>query len=160
VSVVAPCVLSVLTGHQARRQQAEDWARQDEVADRLTAAQHAAADKAAEAAELLLESNERVAEAATTQTLLAEGVDRKLDAIHGLVNSTLTAAKESEMAAKESELAALVRLVDFVAGGSDAGAIDRLDTQIAGLHTELAELRTELDDRAKATVVADDDLNG
>ena len=160
VGVVIP-VLLVRNAESARREdQAEaarlhredrdaEWARQDEVAaraaqtaDAIAAAQQGAADRAAEAARLLLENNERVA-----QTQLE--TNGKLDVIHTLVNSSMTAAMQSEFDAVTRELAMMREVVELKrATGMEpsTAALAAIDVT----ETKLSELADALDDRAKA----------
>jgi hypothetical protein len=129
------------SAHVARRNRNEDYARQDEVAARADAV----ASKAEEAARLLVIDNARRAAALETSDLLVNG---KLDQIHGLVNSTLTAAKESELYALRGQLAALLRILDLQPTGAD-----RAD--VAELERRIAELAAQLADRATQTEMAD-----
>lgn len=141
-----------LTGRQRGRDRREDWARQDTVAARV----EAVADRAAEAARVLLVANERVAEQAAAD---AAEVSGKLGQIHELVNSSLTAQME-EAAAALSQQAVLMR--EVVALNRAAGrepsteALDAIDA----IDARVAELQARLTDRAKSTKIADAQVAG
>ncbi len=110
-SLSSPMILAWFTGRQLRASKKEDYARSDAVAAQAAEAarllaeqQNMAATKAAEAATLLLASNERVAE--TADITLG-----KLDVIHTLVNSSLTAAMQSELDATISQVVLMKEIV-------------------------------------------------
>jgi hypothetical protein len=152
---------------KAEKQRADDVARQNEVAreaaDLLVASQEQsrhdlaqiaedqavrardaalAADgvaaQAAEAASLLVESNERIASTAAT-------TNGKLDVIHTLVNSNLTTEMQGRLEEMEARLALMREVVDLkrAAGKKPTvavnAAIKATEAGIAGLQTELAE---------------------
>jgi len=124
-SIVSPIVVAVL----ASRSKSEEWARQDEVA--------------------------RVLVAADKQKLDAQRmIDIKLETIHKLVNSNLTAALQSEYDARTAELVTLIELTDLKkAQGKQptAATIDR----IAATKAKLTELRITLDARATEQRIID-----
>src|SRR5512140_1941118 len=100
-ATASPIILSALTNTNTRRMREQDWERQDEVAR-----------KAADAADALLEANK------TTNS--------KLEVIHTLVNSNMTAAMQAELDATERELALMKSVVELhrVAGKApDGGAL-------------------------------------
>lgn len=137
VSVIAPMVVGVMTNRQRRAEKREDWARQDAVAA-----------QAAQAARLLLAENEKVREA-------AESTQQKLDVIHVLVNSNMTAAMQAELDATRRDLVSLreVARLNEEAGRpmtEDAGAV------IAETEQRIAKLAADLRDRLEQTVVADE----
>ena len=111
----------------------QDYARQDAVAD-----------QAAEAARLLLEANERVAAQTADALRITEG---KLNQIHELVNSNMTASITDQLLANEQLLVALKLLAgsnnDPVAAGT-----------IVATQDKIGELRSRLSDRATATRIA------
>ena len=122
-AVIAPLVLSFYTNRQHQQDRAEDRADRDDVAD-----------QAAKAAELLLASNKKVADAAAT-TAASQG--DTLNAIHTLVNSNLTTSMEAELAATEAALLMMKEL------GRPLAAIVITEARVTELHAALA-------DRAKA----------
>lgn len=154
VAVLGPLAVAIgtafqiyVTGVQRRKEQAveaalrreekqADWARQDQVANRLTERQDAIARQAAEAARLLVVNNELVAETSASQ-------GAQLDVIHTLVNSTLTGAKQATLEALQGQLLLLERFTP-----EDADLIDAAQAAIA-------ELRAELSDRTTQTEIAD-----
>lgn len=174
--VVGPSVLAFITGRQRkadrieesklrREEKEQDWQRQDDVAAQAvkaaSLAQEAvaaqaiqaaeAATQAAEAARLLVESNEAVAEIAReTNTRL----DSKLDIIHTLVNSNMTAAMQSEMDSTIRELAGLKEIVRL---NKLAGSAPSEEALAAILSTEakIVELQTNLNDRRSQAETAE-----
>jgi hypothetical protein len=130
-STVAPVTMAIVTARQTRADKKADWARQDAVAK-----------KAEEAAALLLKANERVAE----NTRLTQN---KLDVIHTLVNSQMTAAMQAELDATARELAMMQEVITLkeVAGHiPTAEAISAVESTRA----KLAELRARIEDRLHA----------
>lgn len=103
-----------------------DWERQDEVANRLVKQQTRAADAV-----------EQVAVVAG-QTATEQG--RKLDQIHTLVNSNMTAAMEDSLAWAQ---ALLLQLEKEVNPNVDAvSAIEALKSRIGTLQHDLADRKT------------------
>jgi hypothetical protein len=148
-SITAPLILAHRTERMHREDRLADYERQDKVARAaeqtatdLIASQKRIADQAAEAAKLLLDANERVART-------AQVTNGKLDVIHTLVNSNMTAAMQSEYDATVRELAMMreVMALKEAAGGSP-GAEAR--AAIAATEVKLAELAAALEDRAEA----------
>lgn len=131
-AVISPLLMSWLSNRHRREEKLEDYARQDEVARKADVA----TGKVAEAARLLLESNARVAKR-------AEVTDGKLDQIHVLVNSTLSAAKVSELNA----FIALLALMQ------DPASFD--PDQIEPTQKKIVELKALVRERAEQTVLAD-----
>ena len=127
IAACSPLLLAHLTNRQRRSDKREDWARSDAVAE-----------KAAEAARLLLAANERVAE--TTAV-----TNEKLDVIHGLVNSQMTAAIQAELGATERELVLLRRLAAIAAPDDEVQAAEATAT------AKIAELRATLADRLQSS---------
>jgi hypothetical protein len=131
--VVGPLLLAYLTGRQRRTEKIEDYKRQDAVAA-----------QAAEAARLLLASNRQAA-------AVAQMTNTKLDVIHTLVNSTLTAAIEAQLDATVQQLA-MMRQVVALAGNGEMGPSDE---SLAAVESKIAELRVSLSDRMEQTRVAE-----
>jgi len=117
-----------------RESKLEDWAREDQVAA-----------KAAEAAKLLLEQNKVVADAAAT-------TNAKLDVIHVLVNSNMTAAMQAEYDATVRELAMMreVARLNRIAGTEPS--VEAL-AAIDATAVKIAELKATLSDRLKQTEI-------
>jgi hypothetical protein len=148
-SALGSALVAYITYRQRRAEKAQDWARQDQVADRAAAQakaaeerQNAVAAQAAEAARLLLAANAEVA-AVARQT--AESVDGKLNQIHELVNSNLTSALEDQLLARE-QLVVMMRERPVTSPEARRALED--------MEAKVAELRAKLADRAKQTVVA------
>jgi len=126
-SILGPCVLMLLTGHQRSKEKQEDWRREDIVAE-----------KAAEAAKLLLAENKKVAAS-------AKEASGKLDAIHILVNSNMTAAMEAQLVALQGQLVVMNRLAKIEDPTvNEQAAINAVEKQIA-------ELTATVRDRLAAT---------
>jgi hypothetical protein len=107
-SITAPAILLHRTEKMHKQDREAEWARQDQAAADLIASQKVIADKAAEAAELLLASNresiQRTDEVARVAEATASRTDAKLDQldlqtkrIHILVNSDMTAARQAQL---------------------------------------------------------------
>src|SRR5688572_3133885 len=116
-TVIGPIVATHFTNRALALRTAADYKRQDEVADRLLTQQQAVATKltarqdkialqAAEAAELLLAANERVAKASADAKI-------RLDQIHTLVNANLSAAIQEAADAIRREIAMMSELMDL-----------------------------------------------
>ena len=114
-----------------REDREAEWARQDELAARAARAQHDLSEQAAEAARMLMDTN------------------GKLDVIHTLVNSNMTAAMQSEYAAVVRELAVMREIMELKkANGLEPSTA--VLTAIAATEIKLNELRAALEDRAEA----------
>jgi len=157
--VALPAVLAVvitpfIAGHYRRVERKEDWARQDEVADRLKVAQDAttAATQRVAAAQVI--TTERVAEVAVAVRDANSITDGKLDQIHTLVNSNLTSAKEDQLDEAKIVLVSLEEIVDLK---RNAG-IEPSETAmlvIQAQRVKIAKLVAEVDDRLKQTQVGE-----
>lgn len=130
-----------------RQEKLEDWARQDAVAERLSNRQDAIAAQTQETAELLLQNNKDVA-------ITARAANTKLDVIHTLVNSNMTAALQGELDSARANLATLRELIGLrVAQGQEPDE----DTRVAlkALEDKVGRLAANLHDRIEQTKVAD-----
>lgn len=125
VSVFSPWLLARQLNAQALRLKAEDYARQDVVAERAAAA------------------NKQAAEVANVQVA-------KLDQIHSLVNSSMTAAMEKELLATELNLTLLEELAQATGKPPSSFAAER----IVATKIQIAELKAKLADRLKQTTAA------
>jgi hypothetical protein len=142
--------------------------KQDQVAARTDAV----AAQAAEAAALLLEKQDQVAERtdAVAATLLhaneevavaartsRDKLAGKLDVIHTLVNSNLTAAIQSELVAIENQLVMMHEMVDLRKAAGQATSAGTL-AAIGSLETHIEELRTQLAERKRQDELANAQL--
>lgn len=127
-TVFSPLLLSWLTGRQRRAEKKQDWKRQDEVAE-----------QAAKAAALLLAQNKVVAAAAGI-------INEKLDTIHTLVNSQMTAALQSESDAITRELAMMKEVIALKRASGQEPSQGALEAIVA-TEAKIAELRAVLADR-------------
>lgn len=125
--------------------------RQDIVAARLLANQTKVADKAAEAAALLLEANERVARQTAEADSATQG---QLREIHGLVNSNLTAAMRAEYEAVAQQLVVMRELAALRAEVGQEPSMEARSA-IQSIEARVAELHANLGDRLEATRAAE-----
>jgi hypothetical protein len=127
-AIASPFALAWQVNRNAAKVRAADWARQDAVAA-----------KAEDVARRLLAANERVAEDAKT-------VSGKLDVIHELVNSSMTAAMQGEHDAMVRELAMMREVIALKEANGHAPGVEALAT-IEATETRIAELSAALADR-------------
>jgi hypothetical protein len=131
-STASPLTLSYLTNRHNRADRLEDWARQDAVAA-----------KAATTASLLVENNKKVAQStAITNT--------KLDVIHTLVNSNMTAALQSELGAVKRELVLIREVMKLNRADGHEISVETLATEQTAV-VKVAELSAALLDRLSNT---------
>ena len=155
-AVVAPAVTIALQNRGKRqeketeveahsREKREDWARQDQVADRLIEANREVARMAAQSS-------------ATTDAKLDKAAAATA-VIHTLVNSTLTEAKKVALRALRTSLIAITDLNEL--GTRIIPPIfpspERL-AEIDSIRSQITELEIELAGRAAAATVVDDQL--
>ena len=140
-TVVGPTVAILVGAHISAAKEERDYKRQDEVADRVAAA----AVQAESAAKLLVASNAEVAVAAVAAAAITNG---KLDTIHTLVNSNMTAAMQGEHDSTVRELAALQEIAAMrTEGGTKPSPATTIAIEMA--EAKINELRAQLADRAK-----------
>ncbi len=145
-SILTPIVVGSFQYLIRRKELLHAEERQDAVAVQAAEAarllaerQDQAADKAAEAAELLLAANERVAQT-------AQSTNDKLDTIHTLVNSNMTAALQAEFDATVREEAMMQEVIEL----KRAAGREPSETAQAALITtraKIAELSANLTTR-------------
>lgn len=165
VAVIGPFLLAWLQGRQRtadmhaeaqlrREERAEDYARQDLVAERLTRRNDEVAAKAQQvaiqtqtAAQLLLQNNEKVAAA-------TKAANTKLDVIHTLVNSNMTSALQGQLDAHKAQLVTLRELIALrVTMGQSPD--DETSAALLALETRVGALAANLRDRIEQTKIAD-----
>lgn len=104
------------------------------------------------------ERQDKVALALIQQNAIVAAANRvqnaKLDVIHTLVNSEMTAAKQSEHDARSNELVALLEAVD-VRRLQGREPTTEGQTYLAGLRSRIAALRVELDERQRLQKLVD-----
>jgi hypothetical protein len=169
-SITAPMILAHRTERMHREDQLADYQRQDEVAKRAKETALAMAVQqdviiqqqkdAAEAARMRAEQAKR------TAAVTAKSTDDKLDIIHRLVNSTLSAALAAELDALVGSLAMMKEVADLkkAAGHEPAGesaiAIQSTEAKIAEIRATLASRLEQAEaiavDAAAATDTAKD----
>lgn len=153
-STIGPVTLAHLTGKQRMKEKIEDWRRQDEVARRadevahqLLEKQNETAAKTTEAAELLVENNKVVAKTARV-------TNEKLDVIHTLVNSNMTAALQAELDATQAQ-AVLMREVLQLREDQGKEPNEEALSVLEALDANIQKLAANLKDRLEQTKVAD-----
>lgn len=146
-SVIAPMVLGRVNSASQLRMNAQNWRRQDAVAA-----------KAAEAARLLLaaqqETIKRTDEVAKVAASADKDITKQLSIIHHLVNSELTAARQTELDQTRQLVAALRRIVSF----NEHAGVDSTEEQneIDAYEGHIRELLALLAERKKQQNAADD----
>jgi len=125
MAVIGQQLQSWNASRSRREDKEEDWARQDEVADKL------------------VEQNEKVAKAAgETKAQLKE--------IHTLVNSNMTAAMQAQLVALKGQLVLMERLAERTVSTEDElAAIKAVQGQISELEAALRD-RLEATEAAAA----------
>jgi len=149
-SSIGPLILAVVSTALRNVERRHDYARQDAVAAQAAVAakllierQDEVAAQAREAASLLLESNKSVAATAAM-------TNQKLDIIHTLVNSNMTAAMQAEFDATVRELAMMREVVALNKAAGREPHQEALSAILATSH-KIEELKANLDDRLKQT---------
>lgn len=132
--LLAPAILLYLKRGSDQETQALDWARQDAVADRL------------------FSSNERVAKAAKEA---ASQTNLKLDVIHTLVNSNMTASMQSELDSTVRELI-LLRVVLGLHKDAGKGVDNDTLLRIKTAENRVVELQALLKDRLTQSSIAEE----
>lgn len=121
VSLISPAFLAYLTGRQRSEDRKAAWAREDLVAE-----------KVALTAKNLVKTN--------------SVLNTKLDTIHTLVNSNMTAAMQSELSANIAQLA-LMREMSNLKGDLSEDSKEAIKL----LETKVSELRFTINDRTQNT---------
>jgi hypothetical protein len=171
-SITAPLILAHRTERMHREDMLSDYQRQDKVAAEAAKTAKAAAEQvrdvaeqAAVAASVLraaqAESIRRTDEVARLTAQQAEGTaarlddtNSKLDVIHGLVNSTLSAALQSELDALVTSLAMMREVMDLKKSGGREPAEEAV-IALQATEAKIAELKVTLADRLRqAEVIA------
>lgn len=159
-TVFMPIFLAWMAYSQKRQDKIEEYARQDLVAARAEAAAKEllesnkkiaaqtdqVATQAAEAAKLLLAANERVSQDTKLTNV-------KLDTIHGLVNSNMTAAMQAELDATMRERAVMQELMELKKGMGKEPTVDTL-AALKSATDRTHELNTILADRLASRPVS------
>jgi hypothetical protein len=145
-SVTAPILLALLYQRVNNQNREADYARQDEVARKAAAAAAEQATKAGqdEAAKLL-----EIANSAVVQT--AAETNGKLDAIHVLVNSNMTAAMQSELDSIRRELLMMRQVLELKQAAGVPPTAEALQ-DITDTEHRVGDLAARLDDRHKAAM--------
>lgn len=129
VAVIGPVILSYLNGLQRRKEKEQDYARQDEVAAKV------------------VEAAKKVAKTAKTS-------DKKLDEIHILVNSNMTAAMQAELDARIGQLLLMKEVIELKKALGKTPLKDAL-VAVESTEEKITELRTKLADRLRQTKLAE-----
>lgn len=131
-STISTLFLAVHNTREGRAKRLEEYARQN-----------ALADKAAQQVQALIETNVLITKRADETAIVLEG---KLDVIHTLVNSSMTAVKQSEYDAVGRELA-LMREVMILKAAAGNPAAPEDHEAIALTQAKLEKLGIELSGR-------------
>lgn len=145
---------AVLAAEILERKQTEVATQAAEAARLLSEKQAEIAAQAAEAARLLLSSNAEIAKQARTSQI--QTVSR-LDAIHTLVNSNMTAAMERELSATRAMLASMRDVIDVK---EDRGIPVQPETRVVIVEVEkrITELVADLHYKKQQTELAEAEL--
>jgi hypothetical protein len=146
-SITAPVLLVYLTQRERRADKREDWERQDAVAAKA----EAAATAAATAATLILDANEKQARAIEEARAETNG---RLDVIHTLVNSSMTAAIQAELDAITRELGMMHEIIALNTAAGRHPTAEVLGA-IEATKLKIEELTKTLIDRAEQTRLAE-----
>lgn len=153
-STIAPILLGYFTYRQRRQEKRDEYERTDAVAAKA----EEVAQQAAEAARLLIESNKEVAtiarQAAAKTSAASAKTDGKLDEIHTLVNSNMTAAMQGELLATERELAMMAEVIDLKRAQGQQPTVEVL-AALEVTKARVVELLTTLAERRAAQAKAD-----
>lgn len=142
-AIATPLLTAWLNAKIINAGKQQDYARQDLVAA-----------KAEEAAILLLAANERVAKQTKEAAQITNG---RLDQIHELVNSTMTAQMEENHQALAQQLVLMREVISLNSAAGRKPSNDALDA-IAKLEHKVQELGDKLRMREEVTRVADSKL--
>lgn len=137
--VLGPTVLAFITGIQRARddRRAADIRREERLED--YARQDAVAAQAEKAVNLLQESQAKIADVAHT-------TNGKLDVIHTLVNSNMTAAMQAELDATVRELALMHEIIEMKRKVGSEPMADSISA-LALTEARIIELQNNLNDR-------------
>jgi len=157
IVAVSTAVQLVLTSRAKRKEKDQDYAREDAVAKQAAEAarllverQDAMASKAAEAARLLAVNTAAVTETAHVAAESAQRTSDKLDVIHILVNSNMTAAMQAELDATVREAAMIQEVMDLKMAAGTQPAVEAL-AALESARKKIGELGAALKDRVQAT---------
>lgn len=148
--VFGPWIMARQINRTRSAEKQEDWSRQDEVAKRAESTARKMLERQDAATEAL--------EASTRSSMIArQQTHSQLVAIHGLVNSNLTAALQADLDSTHRELAALMEIVEMrhsagqSASAETTAAVTRAKTRARELEKIMNE-RREQDQVAKAQI--------
>ena len=129
IASIVAAITPLLTAWMHRQNKAQDWKRQDEVADRL------------------LKANAQVVNTSKV-------IDGKLDAIHVLTNGTVRAGLERELDDARAKLV-MLRII----AGLQKGAVDPdAQGLIEDTKKKIARIEKALADHERQTVIAEDHI--
>lgn len=147
---ISAWVMAYLTGRNRREEKVQDYIRQDAVAA-----------QAAEAARLLsaatAKASVRAEEVASELRRNTTVTNDKLDVIHTLVNSNLTASMQSEYDATKRELAMMLEVIALKKAAGLEPSIDAL-AAVDATKVRIGELNSKLMDRAAQQQVVEKQL--
>src|SRR5678816_1183338 len=148
VSVIISTVMANRAASKAAAQAVIVAAKADSAAKKV----EVVAVQTAKAADLLVASNDKIA---TTVAETTKSQGAKLDQIHILVNSNMTASMQSELDYARANLVLLLEVAALRKAQGEQPSIEA--TGVADTtRKRIAELEAQLDDRLKTTKIADD----
>jgi hypothetical protein len=154
VSIISPTIVALLAGRQQRKAKEQDWAREDAVADKAVLV----AKQASAAAQLLLAAQETEAVARQEVARLAAennaATASQLKQIHTLVNSDMTAARQSELNTFRQLIESQKAQVKLISGHNLEAPTDLLES-IKANEERVQELRAVLADRLRQQEVVE-----
>lgn len=145
-AMLSPLLLSWLTNRNARKDREQDWARQDQVANRV-----------AEVSRQLLARQESTA-IALEKSMLATTIAREqtfsqLDAISTMVDGNVTVVLQAELESTQRELTALREIMEIKRTAGQTASADATMV-IATAVKRIVELQKLLADRRERDAVA------
>lgn len=131
----------------------QSFRRQDEVAEKLLEAQEDAKRRTDEVAETAARTNSTADRKIDSLTADVAGVSKDVKVVHGLVNSNLSAAKESELVALKKQRVTLAEMQELRAS-LDLAPSTEIEESLVELDQRIQVLQQEVNDRAEQTAAA------
>jgi hypothetical protein len=159
-STVGPALIAIVQSINKRKEKDQDYAREDavalqaaEAAKLLVERQDAIAAKTAETARLLAVNTRAVTETAHAAAEVAQRTNDKLDVIHVLVNSNMTAAMQAELDATLREAAMIQEVIELKKAAGSEPTVETL-AALESARNKIGELGSALKDRLRAVPVS------
>jgi hypothetical protein len=155
IAIIGPVLLWYLEGRRRRRDrqiEATEREKDREHEHQLRLAEQQADYKRQDEVAAALRRNNEVVAESTAETR------GRLEVIHILVNSTLTAAKESQLEALKGQLALLLELTSYKKEQEGTKPSSASTSQISLLRLAISELDADLQHRLAQTSVAEEQI--